>query len=60
MNGKGKDKAGLVKFRKEELSIKWEGSATWKTSGGGVDCYYAVDIVIKPTKALVINDKLSR
>ena len=57
---KAKDKAGLEKFRKEELYVKWEGSATWKTSGGSVDCYYAADIVIKPTKALVINDKLSQ
>ena len=27
---------------------------------GTVDCYYATDIVIKLTKALVINDKLTR
>ena len=57
---KGKEGTGLEKFKKEKLPVKWKGNATWHTSGGGVDCYYEADIVIKPTKALVINDKLSR
>ena len=54
------DMAGFESFKKEELSIKWKGSAIWKTHGGGVDCYYEADIVIKATKALVVNEELSQ
>lgn len=37
---KDKDMAGLGKFRKEKMSFEWEGFATWRVSGGGVDCFY--------------------
>ena len=56
---KNKDMAGMERFRKEKLSVKWHGFATWDAGGGGVDCYYNADIVIKPLKNLVINDELS-
>lgn len=51
---------GLESFKKEKLSIKWKGSALWKTHGGSVDCYYDADIVIKATKALVVYEELSQ
>ena len=57
---KNKDKAGLEKFRKEKLAVKWEGFATWSVSGGGVDCYYNVDIVLAPEKNLVVNEDLEK
>ena len=57
---KDKDMAGLEKFRKEELAVKWEGFATWKVSGGGVDCFFNADIVLKPTAKLVITEELSK
>ena len=52
--------AGLEQFRIEKLAVEWEGFATWKVSGGGVDCFYNAGIVLKPTKKLVINDELSK
>ena len=55
-----KNLAGLDSFRKEKLSIKWNGFATWHVNGGGVDCYYDADIILKPAKGLVINDELQR
>ena len=57
---KGKDMAGLDSFRKGKISFKWSGFATWDAGGGGVDCYYDANIVIKPTKKLVINGELSQ
>ena len=57
---KNKDLAGLENFRKEKLTVKWEGFATWSVSGGGVDCYYNADIVLAPTKNLVINEELEK
>ena len=57
---KSKDMAGLDSFRKEKMHVKWSGFATWDAGGGGVDCYYDADMVIKPTKKLVINDELSQ
>lgn len=57
---KNKDMAGMERFRIEKLSVKWSGFATWDAGGGGVDCYYDADIVIKPTKNLAVNDELSR
>ena len=57
---KEKDMAGLEQFRKEKLSVEWEGFATWKVSGGGVDCFYNADIVLKPTAKLVITEELSK
>ena len=57
---KDKDLAGLENFRKEKLTVKWEGFATWSVSGGGVDCYYTADIVIAPAKNLAIDDELEK
>ena len=57
---KNKDLAGLEKFRKEKLSIEWDGFATWQVSGGGVDCFYNAVIVLKPTAKLVINEEFSK
>ena len=57
---KDKDMAGLGKFRKEKMSFEWEGFATWRVSGGGVDCFYNAVIVLKPTAKLVINEELSK
>ncbi len=55
---KDKDMAGLENFQKEKLTVKWEGFATWSVGGGGVDCYYNAEIVLAPTKNLVINEDL--
>ena len=57
---KNRDMAGLEEFRKKKLQTKWEGFSTWNTNGGFIDCFYHADIVIKPTKELVINDELSQ
>ena len=57
---KDKDMAGLEQFRKEKLSVEWEGFATWKVSGGGVDCFYNADIVLKPTTKFIVNEELSK
>lgn len=59
-NWKDKDMAGLDKFRKEKMSVEWEGFATWQVSGGGVDCFYNALIVLKPTVKLVINEEVSK
>ena len=57
---KDKDLAGLENFRKEKLTVKWEGFAIWSVSGGGVDCYYNADIVLTPAKNLVVNEDLKK
>lgn len=56
---KKKEMAGLDEFRRETFSVKWSGFATWCAGGGGVDCVYNADIVLRPTKGLVIMDNLS-
>ena len=56
---KNKDLSGLEKFRDENLSFRWEGFSVWQASGGGVDCYYNADIVLKPMKNLAIADELA-
>lgn len=57
---KNKDLAGLKNFCREKMTVKWEGFATWSVSGGRVDCYFNADIVLAPTKNLVVNVDLEK